>query len=223
MLLVDSLIRNNQLSEEDIKKYGEKYVKKLFTDIENNLNAIDLSKSNIYVQNLCRNYFFEETGKYFNKRKFYRKLIYKKDNYSNIEWAKIVQNEYNDNEWIKVALEWVDLLIEELSKVDPKNELPVLVTSQYLLLPLINAGYEDVINKAGFYYSDKSFIENGFIKKEKNRLQRTIIPLFRHYRCILNEEVMEKRMKSDSKNKEMFKKRNRIYRDSLFNFINRGK
>ena len=146
----------------------------------------------------------------------FRSLIYRKNEFSNIEWKEIVQNEYKNNDWCKVASEWVDLLIKELSEIDKENRLPVLVTSQYLLLPLINVGHEDVINKASFYYKDQDFSGKGYIRKEQNKLQRTVIPFFRHCAYILDENEMENRMKNDN-----IRKRNRAYRESLRNFINR--
>lgn len=216
------------LDEEDMKNYSCNF----FNDIEINLNAIDLNKSNVYVQNLCRNYFLQETSNYFNNKKSSELycdngLIYKKSNFNENEWKQKVQSEYVNNKWIRVASEWVNLLNQELDRIDKDKRLPVLITSQYLLLPLIKDGYENVVESAGFYYSNVNFRTSGYITKEKNKLQRTIIPLFRSDTYFLDEDYLESRIKNNKNRRFLpklphFKKRNNEYKNHLKRFIKDG-
>jgi hypothetical protein len=73
----------------------------------NQLKAIGLNWNDVYVQNLCRNYFLKETGK--NLR----------------IWNKVAK-EY-----------WIDKLRNELNELKIPKSTPVLLTSMYLYQVLV--------------------------------------------------------------------------------------
>lgn len=144
------------LSESDKKRFGKSF----FSKIERNLEAIDLTMEDIYVQNLCKTYFNEET--------------------SAIVKIKEDKND-KDSIWDKVAKKWIKSIkyeLDEVRKLD-KN-IPVLLTSYYLVKPLLYDydAFESLNN-----LSDKS--KNNYYKKKvtikssENLLERTLIPFFR--------------------------------------------
>lgn len=107
-----------------------------------NLQLVGLSWEVLYVQNLCQNYFEDETSK-------------------------------NLPIWKKVAKEfWIERLVEELSKFS--LNIPVLLTSQYLLEVLGKDGYERKL--APEFYQCEEKIP---IKPEHNLLNRPLIPFYR--------------------------------------------
>ena len=109
---------------------------------ENNLAAVNLGWDKVYVQNLCQNYFREETSK-------------------------------NLKLWRQVAREfWIPRLKEELSIFG--QNIPVLLTSQYLLEVLAFDGYEK-IPAFDFYNCDQPIP----VPASKNHLERPLIPFYR--------------------------------------------
>ena len=110
-----------------------------FNSINMNLKYIDLCKSDIYVENLCKNYFNKVTAE--NKK------------------------------WPEIAKLWVPVLKGQLDKLFDNN-IPVLATSKYVLEGL----NKEKCDKFKAYY-DKSL----FITKENSKLNRVVIPFFRHW------------------------------------------
>lgn len=169
----------------------EKHKGNFFNAIETNLKAVSLDKSNVYVQNLCRNYFFHSTSYFFNK------------------------NADNKYKWIGVAEKWVDLLKDDLDEIDKGCSLPVLITSEYLIEPLLKPEYSYIKKKADFYYSNRDFREHGYITKVQNKLGRTVIPFFRNHEYFLDEKKLSKNINDY----EYKKKRNIDYRNYLIGYI----
>lgn len=103
------------------------------------LRAVNLSLEDLYVQNVCRNYFDCDT------------LSHKKD-------------------WLRCAEYWIEPLKEELDEFDPQKALPVLVSAFVILVALCRMPCEN----PEFYYTNRVFV-----RKNQNRLDRTLIPFFR--------------------------------------------
>lgn len=205
------------LRNTDEDEYGNLF----FRDIYENLKSIGLNKSNIYVQNLCRNYFVKETSAIFKEGQlfFNERAISKNLDKNSLEWKAIIDNEYEKNEWIRVAIEWITQLKQELDELDSERKLPILITSEYLIPPLVYDKYD--LYSASYYYKRCKFIT-----KDQNKLQRTIIPLFRHCTYILDEKYLEKRIKSDKYCKNYvkalgsLKHRNTKYKQEVIKVIN---
>lgn len=117
---------------------------------ENNLGTVNLGWDEVYVQNLCQNYFTEETSK-------------------NLKLWRLVAQEY-----------WIPRLKVELDLFRPN--IPVLLTSQYLLEVLAFDGYEK-IRAIDFYNRDKPIP----IPAHKNHLGRPLIPFYRGRNPRINE------------------------------------
>lgn len=116
-----------------------------------NLSAINLGWDSVYVQNLCQNYFMEETSK-------------------NLKLWKQVAREF-----------WIPRLKEELQIFS--SNIPVLLTSQYLLEVMAFDGYEK-IPAFDFYNCDQSIP----IPAQKNHLCRPLIPFYRGRNPRINEK-----------------------------------
>ncbi len=108
----------------------------VFDKIYNNLNAIGLDLWDVYVQNLCKNYF--------------------------------INLSVHDDKWVEIAKLWAKVIKQELDTLFAED-IPVLVTAPWILVPLVNEHKE-----ADYYYDKKKFIQ-----PNENKLGRTIIPLFR--------------------------------------------
>jgi len=122
-----------------------------FKDIDKNLKMIGLSKSNLYIDNLCKNYFKEETS--------YNKF------------------------WVEVADKyWIPYLKDELDNLFPAT-VPVLATAAILLKALCYKGYYKDSNNELYYR------ECLYVPPDQNKLERKIIPLFRHYKYSLDKWV----------------------------------
>lgn len=122
-------------------KSGLKIFNSFIKSWERSLEAIGLNFATVYMQNLCRNYFKEETSK-----------------------NKI---------WIQAAAYWIPCLKEELKQFD--IGLPVLLTSNLL--------YEVLLHKKETRHKPVEFY-NGIadfpIAPEMNKLERPLIPFYRH-------------------------------------------
>lgn len=143
---------SNKNGEKFSKAFGLDKTMKYFTNINRNLEKIGLCKSEVYIDNLCKNYFTKET--YDNERL-----------------------------WLEIANKfWTPYLKDELDKLFPLT-IPVLVTSDILLETLCYKGcYHKTKNE--IYYR-----ECIHIKANQNKLERNLIPLFRHYKYSLRNWV----------------------------------
>jgi len=110
---------------------------------EKNLNCIGLSWDNVYVQNLCQNYFKEETSKNFK--------VWKAA--ANMHWIEHLKNELD-------------------SRFKP--EIPVFLTSQYLLDVLADSKWARILAPE-FYECIKPIP----IPANENKLNRPLIPMYR--------------------------------------------
>ena len=119
---------------------------------EKSLGEINLSFEDIYTQNLCRNYFLNET----------------KDN----------------PVWDDAAEYWIKFLKEELNKFDKK--IPVLLTSERIYKVLLNP--DEKKEKASFIYNNPKEIP---ITGERNKLDRPLIPFYRHSEYSITLEKWE--------------------------------
>jgi hypothetical protein len=124
-----------------------KEFERFVSDWDESLKAIDLSFETIYTQNLCRNYFKEETGK-----------------------NKI---------WYEAADFWIPYLIHELKQFD--ENIPVLLSSETIYKALLNKG-EKPIGASDFY----NLVVEIPIPPEKNKLNRFLIPFYRHRKYSIN-------------------------------------
>lgn len=120
-----------------------------FSVIEKNLERIGLHLSDIYVQNLCQNYFAFETAK-----------------------NKI---------WQEAAQWWIEELKNELA-IFPES-IPILLTSESLYRVVLNPGTR--ARSARYLYSHPDEIP---ILPDTNRLQRDLVPLYRHWDYRLSEQ-----------------------------------
>lgn len=126
--------------------------RKYFGIIGKNLSKILNMKDNkekvmdyIYVQNLYKGYLDKETGKYKKK-----------------EWSDLVKDS-------------VEPLSEELDLVTNNDKsIPVALTSEYLLLPLLKEQYLKEYKRFSNIYRDKKIIG-----KHENMLGRNLIALSR--------------------------------------------
>lgn len=205
-----------------------------FGRIEDNLKEIGVEKENVYVQNLVRNYMHKTTGEYFKGcGRVYSADYDLKDvqyNERNEIWVGKVKRCIDNNIWVKVANQWIDSLIEDLDKVDIKREIPVLITSEYLIPVLINSEsdcYKRYIKSAKIYYGSKETI-----KASDNKLGRLIIPLFRNDDYLLNPNkflAYKKDSNNISGNRErdnqhdinIKKERNKKYAEYIKSIINK--
>jgi hypothetical protein len=73
-----------------------------------NLNQLGLDLEDLYIQNVCRNYFYTDTFK------------------------------QKESDWKKAAKYWLDLLKKEFNEVDSKIEVPVFITSEIIFNVLLN-------------------------------------------------------------------------------------
>jgi len=115
---------------------------------DESLKAIDLSFETIYTQNLCRNYFKEETSK-----------------------NKI---------WCEAAEFWIPYLIDELNQFD--ENIPVLMSSEMIYKALLIDLRKDY-KEPEYLYSN---LQNIPIPPEKNKLNRPLIPFYRHRKYSIN-------------------------------------
>lgn len=127
-------------------------LKNFFLGIEKNLNLIGLTRSDVYVQNLCQNYFISETSK--NPIWFYAAKIW-------IEYLKEELSELNISKDIPVLLTaealYHVLLKDKVKKYKSKllyenlTLVPISSNDNYLerpLIPLFRGG-------RGYYNLDK--------------------------------------------------------------------
>lgn len=116
---------------------------------DDSLKAIGLTFENIYTQNLCRNYFSEETS--------------------------------GNKIWDEAAQFWIPYLKDELSRFD--INVPVLMSSEKIYKVLLC--YEKDYLKPEFMYSNPALIP---LPPEKNKLERPLIPFYRHPKYDINFE-----------------------------------
>lgn len=136
----------------------------------NNIIELGLNKTNLYIQNLCKNYTYKETSKYFSKLSGIKKI-------KTIEKKKQrIISEIQNNRWVQIAEEWVPELKSELDEFDPGRDIPVLITTEYLLFPLIKIENVEDIKVPMDYYNN-----NLVIARDRNNLGRTLVPFFRHH------------------------------------------
>ena len=170
---------------DDVVKHAYGYRANFWSKIKTNLDILELSEDCLYIDNLCRIPLKEETSRYFNGK--YSALVKAPmENEKINKRKKSKEMRYNDlkepNQWVKISMDYINILKKNLdSKFNCK--IPVFITSQYLLLPLINEDKLDKIMNADKYYEDNGI----FINPDENKLERTIIPLFRHSKYKLSK------------------------------------
>jgi len=147
--------------------------------------AFDIYKN---VKNI--EYVFDINGdkRYFAEIRSNLNYLYYEDNrfHNSIENYLYVQNlcpnylEHQTSDYYKEA--WVSFMIdngyvEKLKKdIDRFPDLPIFLTSSILLDVFCSKD----IKKPSYYYGNKKFIE-----PEENKLNRLLIPLFRHWKYAL--------------------------------------
>lgn len=150
-------------------------------NIYENILALGLNKSNLYIQNLCRNYTTKETSKFFSRG----------DSIKNIEDIELrkqrIKLEMLNNRWVNLASEWINSIKNEFNEFDPQCKIPVFITTEYLLLPLIEIENIEYIKNPEDYYNN-----NFIIPKERNLLGRTLVPLYRHDKYKLSKNIRYK-------------------------------
>jgi hypothetical protein len=119
-----------------------------FKNIEDNLNAIGLNIGDIYVQNVCQNYFLKETKE-------------------------------QETIWKQAADIWTPNLKKELDGNFHQN-IPVIVTAEIILEVLLER--DQTPHEPDDIY--KCRCEIPYLEKI-NKLNRTLIPLYRHHRYSL--------------------------------------
>jgi hypothetical protein len=78
-------------------------------------------------------------------------------------------------EWNYFAVKWFGYINEEFDNADPAKQLPVFITAEKLLKFLLNNPFDIGLPKE--YYSGTIDIP---ILPEDNKLERNLIPLYRH-------------------------------------------
>lgn len=117
-------------------------------NFDKNLKQVNLLLDNLYVQNLCRNYFKIET---YKQRR---------------------------GEWKKCARLWIPLLKKELDLIDRSGEIPVLISSEIILEVLLFDKKPDceTIYKTGIIFNeDTNFLSRNliaFFRSPKYRLNK---------------------------------------------------
>lgn len=113
-------------------------------------------------------------------------------NLKNIYVQNLVRNymkqETGSNKlWPKFAKYWVDTIKEEFDFLDYSLKTPVFVTAYPIYDFLLN-DEEERINAESIYNCSTSVL----IAKDKNKLERPLIPLFRHYKYKLTDQKWPK-------------------------------
>lgn len=85
--------------------------------------------------------------------------------------------------WHKFASLWIEILKQELNCVDPKTEIPALITAE-AIYDFLLVDKKEKCSPSDFY-NCKAIIP---IEKAKNKLERPIIPLYRHFRYKLTSD-----------------------------------
>ena len=84
---------------------------------------------------------------------------------------------------------WINILKKELDEKFDKR-IPILLTTQYLILPLVTPENIKYIERASVYYSNEP--KPIIIPDNKNLLGRTLIPFFRNDNYLLDSLKNEK-------------------------------
>ena len=94
-------------------------------------------------------------------------------------------NDYNRNAWVTFVRDqgYISELREKLDQNFPRN-IPVFLTASYLLYALIKPDSKGCSRKITDYYSGTSV----FVSPENSDLNRTLIPLSRHYTYSLERQ-----------------------------------
>jgi hypothetical protein len=129
--------------------FGIEEDSRYFSPILKNLEKVGLSLDDIYVENLCRNYFRKETSK-------------------NPIWNQVA-------EW------WINILKQDLDKEFAKR-IPVLITTQYLY-PVLAHSRKPPEAQEIYRMQVKPFLQ-----PDENRLDRVIIPFYRHRNYSLEQD-----------------------------------
>ena len=82
--------------------------------------------------------------------------------------------------WEATAVKWVEPLKKELDAFDPDRKIPVLVTAQAIMEFLSNKS----LPAAKDIYLSKA---SGIIKPGENKLERTLLPFYRHYWYVIKK------------------------------------
>jgi hypothetical protein len=115
-----------------------------FKTFNNNLKFLNhISLDNLFIQNVCRNYFDCDT-------------------YKNKHWKEI-SSEF-----------WLPKLKQELD-VKFDNNIPILISTEIILILLVDGNISKKMLKANDLYTQCTFIDAG-----KNILNRKLIPFYRH-------------------------------------------
>lgn len=142
-----------------------------------NVLELGLTLDDLYVQNLIKFSLKHETGWYWKTKMGDKK------------------HEKRKQIWVQIAKSQVNSLKSELDLLFSKN-IPVLLTTGYLLEPLVNDP-ELLLYTPDHYYQEKLFISS-----YKNQLDRTLILMSRHntYRLRKHPEycrVIKKRLEDE--------------------------
>lgn len=86
-----------------------------------------------------------------------------------------------NKEWEKIAEKWLPILEKELDVFDPDKKIPILVTAERVLKFLSLAS----VPEAGNIYSGQ---EPGIVEKKNSKLERKLIPFYRHYKYSLEKD-----------------------------------
>lgn len=121
--------------------------RRYFKAIEENLNAIGLKLEDVYIQNVCQNYFLKETHDH-------------------------------EKEWKKAAEAWIPFLKKELD-ANFVLKIPVIVTAEIILEVLLRDQTPDEPIDIYACRCEIPYLE------KINKLNRTLIPLYRHHRYSL--------------------------------------
>jgi hypothetical protein len=87
--------------------------------------------------------------------------------------------------WKETAEPWVEVLKKELDSFDPGRKIPVLVTAQIIIEVLS----QNPVPSAKDIYMSRA---EGIVEPEQSRLERKLIPFYRHYSYALGKDGYKK-------------------------------
>ena len=82
--------------------------------------------------------------------------------------------------WEATAEIWLPILKKELDEFDPNRRIPVLITAERIMKFL----FRKAVPEAGDVYSGA---KPGIVDKENSKLERKLIPFYRHYQYSLEK------------------------------------
>lgn len=96
----------------------------------------------------------------------------------------LINETAKNKDWPKIAELWIPLLKRELDSFDPDRQIPVLATAEIIYKTLLHPGY---FKKAEEYYLNDS----EFVRPEQNKLQRLVVPFYRHRKYRLDNQQFD--------------------------------